>query len=282
MATPVLQAVHSSAVEYEILAAPHLQKLFSREPYADRIDPIGRISGLRNFVQQVREMRAKQFRRVFLINRSARSALVARFAGIQERIGHNTEGRGVLLTHQCVYDTAKFEAECYGDLARLVGLQSDDSRVHLTGSGALKLPNAVGLQPGSTAVHKAIPPVALAVLIEELQARERHVVFLGGKEEAPYAEQVLVLLREPNRIENLIGACSLPETIAKIESMSQVFCGDTGLIHISAGLGVPSVSVFAGTPSSKWGHHYAPHQVIDVGHPDINHISPEKLVEAIL
>ncbi|MEQ1934205.1 MAG: glycosyltransferase family 9 protein, partial [Fimbriimonadaceae bacterium] len=150
MATPLLRAVHDSGVEYSIIAAPHLAKLFEREPYSGRIDPVGRVSGFGGFFRQVRSLKSGNFERVFLVNRSARSALIARFAGIAERVGHDTEGRGPLLTHRARYDVQKFEAACYGDLARLVRLDCDDSRVFLTGVGSERDAQTVGVQPGST------------------------------------------------------------------------------------------------------------------------------------
>lgn len=281
MATPLLRAVYSSHDQCVVIAASHLSNLFGNEPYAGCIDPVGKISGLAGFFRQVKSLKRAKFQRVFLVNRSARSALISRMAGMTERIGHDTEGRGALLTHRASYDLDKFEASCYGDLARLVNLSCDDSRVFLQSSGAEQAPDLVGVQPGSTALHKAIPPTQLAALVNELHQRGKRVVFLGGKEEASYLEALYPFILDLSKTENLIGACSLQETMRKIESLGQIFCGDTGLVHIAAGLGTPSVSVFAGTPASKWGHHYEPHQVIDVRSNDIAELKAERLIEAI-
>jgi len=279
MATPLMRTVHATKPEFlRILAAKHLVELFGLEPYIASMDATGKVKGIGPFFRQVRELRQAQYDRVFLVNRSVRSALISRFAGIRQRIGHPTEGRGPLLTHKVPFDWRKYEAECYGDLCRAVGIECDDSRVFLN---AEPIPSgAVGIHPGSTSPLKAIRPEHLALLVEEIRKRGHPIVLLGGKDEAPYGE-ALLNVTGPQGIENLIGACSLSETRNRIAGLRQLFCGDTGLVHIGAGVGTPTVSVFAHTYASKWGHHYEPNQVIDVGNDDIGTLDPQKLIAAL-
>lgn len=279
MATPLLRAVHRDGGDLRIFAAKHLVELFAAEPYAPHVEPTGKVKGAGAFFAQIRELRQAGFDRVFLVNRSARSALISRFAGIKERIGHTTEGRGSLLTHKVPYDTVKFEAACYGDLCRAVGMECDDQRVYLQREGSERS-RAIGIQPGSTGLHKAIRPEHLALLVKAVRDRGRPIVLLGGPDERSYGDALLALVGREG-IEDKIGACSLRGTMDIIGGLHQVFCGDTGLVHISAALDTPSVSVFASTPASKWGHHYSPHHVIDVGGPLIEKLDPLKLVSAL-
>ncbi len=280
MATPLLRSVHASQPEsLRIYAAKHLVELFAAEPYAEAVEPTGKVKGIGPFFAQIRELRQAGVERVFLVNRSARSAVIARFAGIRQRIGHTTEGRGALLTHRVPYDVVKFEAECYGDLCRAVGMECEDQRVYLTRS-APEHSRAVGIQPGSTAMHKAIRPEHLALLVKAVRDQGRPIVLLGGKDERPYGDSLLALTGREG-IEDKIGACSLRQTMDTIAGLGQLFCGDTGLVHIAAGLDTPSVSVFASTPASKWGHPYGPHQVIDIGSPLVEKLDPLQLVSAL-
>lgn len=282
MATPLLRTVHQSKPDFlKILAAKHLVELFGNEPYAAAVEPTGKVKGIGKFFEQVRELRKEKYDRVYLVNRSARSAIIARLAGIKERVGHTTEGRGPLLTHKVAYDETKFEAACYGDLCRAVGIECDDSRVFLTARDShLGRSPAIGIQPGSTALHKAIKPEHLALLVEAIRDRGNPIVLLGGKDEREYGDALLTFTGKAG-IEDLIGQCSLQQTMAKIGTLQRIFCGDTGLVHIGAGLDTPTVSVFAATPSSKWGHHYKPHRVIDVGHNEIGKLNPLLLVQAL-
>ncbi len=281
MATPLLRAVQKSDPDdLRIYAAKHLVELFGAEPYSGAVEPTGKVKGIGPFFAQIRELRRAQFDRVFLVNRSARSAVIARFAGIRERIGHTTEGRAALLTHKVQYDTKKFEAECYGDLCRAVGLECPDQRVYLTRPNNLGHGRAIGIQPGSTALHKAIRPEHLALLARAIRDQGRPIVLLGGKDERDYGDALLAMTGTEG-IEDKIGGCSLRETMDTIASLHQLFCGDTGLVHIACGLDTPSVSVFASTPSTKWGHNYAPHQVIDVGDDQIEKLDPLRLIAAM-
>lgn len=281
MATPLLRAVHGADPEgLRILAARHLSELFAHEPYSESVVATGKVKGVGPFFAQIRELRQERFDRVFLVNRSIRSALIARFAGIPVRVGHTTEGRGALLTTPVRYDTSEFEAKCYGDLCRAVGMQCDDSRVILSAATEPEGSNRIGIQPGSTSVHKAIRPEHLALLVKAVRDKGRPIVLLGGKDERSYADNLLTLTGREG-IEDLVGECTLVETISTIGGLRQLFCGDTGLVHIGAGLGTPTISVFAATPASKWGHHYKPHQVIDVGSPHIEKLDPLRLIAAL-
>lgn len=280
MATPLLHSVHNSGSEVCILASKHLVELLANEPYAGSVEPTGKVKGVGPFFRQIQELRKARYDRVFLVNRSIRSALIARFAGIRERVGHTTERRGALLSHRVAYDVKKFEAACYGDLCRAVGVDCDDSRVFLKPAVEPTRTNKIGVQPGSTALHKAIPPDHLALLVKAARDSGRQIVLLGGKDERSYGDSLLALTGSEG-IDDQIGKCSLQETMSIIAGLERLFCGDTGLIHIGAGVGTPTVSVFASTPASKWGHHYAPHRVIDVGSDQIDKLNPLLLVQAL-
>lgn len=282
MATPLLRAVHASPFSHlKILASNHLTEMFAKEPYASHVEATGRLKGVGSFFDQVRKLRAERFDRVFLVNRSARSALISRFAGIKIRVGHTTEGRAALLTHGVPYDTAKYEAACYGDLCRAVGVECDDSRVFLQRSDSLPARStAIAIQPGSTSVHKAVRPEHFALLVECIRDRGNDIILLGGKDERSYGDALLAFTG-PKGIVDLIGACTLTQTMARIAGVEKLFCGDTGLVHIGAALDTPTVSVFASTSASKWGHHYGPHRVIDVGSPLIENLNPRLLVQAL-
>lgn len=66
---------------------------------------------------------------------------------------------------------------------------------------------------------------------------------------------------------NLAGLTSLPETAAVIQQSSLLLSGDSGVLHIAVGLGVPTVSLFGPGMVKKWAPQGDRHIVINKGLP---------------
>ena len=61
---------------------------------------------------------------------------------------------------------------------------------------------------------------------------------------------------------NLAGMTSLSETAAVIQKSSLLLSGDSGVLHIAVGLGVPTVSLFGPGRVKKWAPQGERHIVI--------------------
>ena len=81
---------------------------------------------------------------------------------------------------------------------------------------------------------------------------------------------------------DLIGACTIRQTMSALASVRLAIGGDTGVMHLAAGLGVPTVTAFGPTPAVKWGHHYAPHQVLQAPAQDLAQLDSRTLIQAAL
>ena len=66
---------------------------------------------------------------------------------------------------------------------------------------------------------------------------------------------------------NLAGRTSLSETAAVIQKSALLLSGDSGVLHIAVGLGVPTVSLFGPGRARKWAPRGERHMVINKGLP---------------
>lgn len=66
---------------------------------------------------------------------------------------------------------------------------------------------------------------------------------------------------------DLTGSCSLAATAAVIARGRALVTGDSGLLHIAAGLGTPTVSLFGPSDPRKWGPVGALHRQLQAGLP---------------
>ncbi len=262
LATPLLHALAAHYDGPQVMTAPHLQLLLKGEPGLQLIKNSNK-RGASDFFRQLTSLRKERYTIAVIVNRSFRSALMARMAGVKRRIGFPTEGRGFLLTDSVPYDSEGFEGECYARLGDPLGLNvvarppkltiSEDERAK---GDALRNGARIGLLAGCTVTERAIT-TQMAAEIENLLGEP--VVLLGAAEERRFIDPLLPLLVH-NPVD-LVGACSLRETMGVIAGLKLVIGPDSGLIHVSAGLAVPTIATFCYSPHEKWGHHYSPHTV---------------------
>lgn len=282
MATPALAALSRNFENPTVLAPAHIQELLREDSSGLRyLAPGPRNSAL----AEAKRLRAESFDVAFLINRSFRSALTAWLARIPARVGHATEHRAFLLTHKIPFDSTRFEAANYSDLLEAFGLTVNFGRVRLTVTEAEKQRgrdllqgSEIGIQPGASFAAKTLPADKLTEVARRLQGAGYRLALIGGKGEERFGEELH--LREP--AVNLIGACSLRESMGVVAGLKACVGGSTGIMHIAAAVGCPTVTVFGPTLSSKWGHLYTPHETIQILSGNIEDMDANIVFEATM
>lgn len=104
----------------------------------------------------------------------------------------------------------------------------------------------IGLAPGAKHRTKRWLPERFAVAGNRLAARYgAKVVLFGGEEDVVPAQDVMKDLTVP--AVSLVGKTSLRDLMRVIRRCVLFLTNDSGLMHIAAGLGVPTVAVFGPT-----------------------------------
>ena len=286
MALPLLDSLRGLGVEPMICAPAIVGKVLPAE-WLPMFHPLQKKRGLASFAEQGMLLRKLAPDAVILVNRSFRSALAARFSSAKQRIGHDTERRGFLLTHRHRYAQNKSESGCYLDLAKSLGAKSDDARPKMPLSveerfeGArLAASSDFGIQPGARHEYKQVSLQNLADAANRLYEHGFTCVLLGGKDEVSAAEEFSKLLSfEPL---NLVGELSLRQTAATAAHLRCLIGSDTGLMHLAASVGCPTITVFGPKSSQKWGHLYPPHIVVDAPNGDPKQVTAAQFLELAL
>jgi lipopolysaccharide heptosyltransferase II len=199
------------------------------------------------------------------------SAVVARLVKVPIKIGFGTNERSRMFTHVIRYDMAAYEADNFLSLLKPLGVDCHRD----AGAATLELPPgalsraAHLLQPlgtGSFVVLSAgasIPEKRWGVerfshVSKLLKEDGYKVVVVGGGDDS--ADGTLIA---GDGGLNLAGATTLAETAAVIARSSLVISGDSGVLHIAAGLGVPTVSIFGPSSATKWAPRGTNHIVLD-------------------
>jgi heptosyltransferase-2 len=286
MAAPLIDAL-AEAYERPLVFCGSLV----RQVLADRADKVefiegSKISGVAPVFRAARRFKELGIQHAFLVNRSFRSALAARLGGIPIRVGHATEGRGMLLTHSVPYDEAKFEADCYLDLARTMNVEGSDVRPRLSVTEGEKVTAAglldgatIGVQPGARYPNKQVPLRVMAEVCNACVTEGACLALLGGADEVSFAAEFEAMLRVPVR--TLVGKLDIRQTMGALFHLKWMLGSDTGLMHLAAAVGAPTVTVFGPNPASKWGHNYEPHKVIEAPTGDINRVTAEMILRRV-
>lgn len=280
MALPLIDGVASALDETIVMAGSAVREVLLDRSERVTFAPGTKISGIGPVIRAAREIRALRVSHAFLVNRSFRSALAVRLAGVPRRIGHATEGRAFLLTRAIAYDPLRFEAESYLELARSEGLEVPDARPILRllpHEGELPVAD-YGIQPGARYAEKQVPIETMAEVARRLDAEGWRPALLGGKDEMASAAR----LKEKwgGTYVDLVGKRSIRGSMAALASLKAMVGSDTGLMHLAAALGTPTVTVFGPNPASKWGHAYPPHQVLVAPGGNLSQVSSDAIVEA--
>lgn len=285
MAGPMFDALTARS-HVTVSTAPFVQPILWRPQGAPDLVPMIRQRAPWSVVQHARSLRKHRFTTAVLINRAFRAAVIARLAGIPRRIGHASEGRNGLLTDVVPFDEDKFEAYCSLDLARAIAPEIADVRPVLPVTEAerrrgeeLAGPGVIAFQPGARFPEKQLPFSVTVEIASALQRDGHGIVLVGGPEERGDAQRLAEALPQP--VVDLVGKTSLRETIGTLSTLRAAVGADTGVMHMAAASGCPTVTIFGPTPALKWGHTYGPHQVLRAPNDRMAEVSAETILSAV-
>lgn len=201
------------------------------------------------------------------------SAVVARITGAPVSIGFATNDRKRLFTHQIGYSHEEYEAFSFFNLLAPLGITPPASlqtpflvvpkqaaaradALLATLSGA----PFVTIFPGASIAERRWGGERFKEVEQRLAQAGIPVVVVGGKDDAGEGEAIVgkAIVGEgkagvnPGGI-NLAGKTTLTETAAVIARSSLLLSGDSGVLHIAVGLGIPTVSIFGPGIEAKWG-----------------------------
>jgi heptosyltransferase-2 len=226
-----------------------------------------RIKDIEEMISKAFALRREGFDAAFLFQNAFEAAFLTLCAGIPERIGYNTDGRGFLLTkalprkqghmHQTAYYLAMLE-QCgieagYKDPAlRLPEEVFSNAWRRLEADGITRGTMLVGMGPGAVfGGAKRWPPERFSQVGKMAAAAwGARVLVLGSPSERGIADRVAGTIEGAL---NLCGSTGLTEAMGIIGCCSIFVTNDSGLMHVASALGVPTVAVFGPTDPVETG-----------------------------
>ncbi len=237
------------------------------------------------FWSYIRRLRSRHYDCAFVLKRSLSSALLAFLSGIPERIGFDTEKRGLLLTQRIPYKVGQHEIENFLDVLRTVNIpvtndfletwwqdpeQSTAERLipeiyrpstcYAHSQTEMSLPPLSSIQNvvlhlSSSNRGKEWPlPYAVELTHWLLENTACILHFLGASTDAPLYENLRTAFPEESqgRLRNHCGSLSLNESLAFLHRVDCVVGVDSGTLHMAAAVGTPVIALFGPMDERKW------------------------------
>ncbi len=270
MTLPTLSAIRENFPRghLTVLARPWVLPVYGAHPAVDRVMACDRGTGplpaMGMRLRTIREIRRARFDLAVIFPNSFEAALTVFLAGVPCRLGFDTDGRRILLTHPARRSrvaAGRHQAFTYLSLLasrgwpapyRAPALRVSPADGDLAGRTLAELGIAagdtlVGLGPGAAyGPSKRWPPERFA-RVGDWAARRwgARVVLLGSWGDRPACSAVAGAMTQP--VVDLCGALPLGAAMGVLRRCRLTVTNDSGLMHLSAGLGTPTVAVFGST-----------------------------------
>ncbi len=215
------------------------------------------------YLELAQRLKAEQYGTALVMPRTWKAALAPFLAGIPERTGFAGEGR-FLLINDMRWGERKLERmiDCFGALALPknavlpkdwplpeIAVPQAEKEAWLARKGLSRSRPVVAFAPGAVGPGKAWPPEHYAELARLLAADQCDVWILGGPQEKTIAENICKT--NSLAVHDLTGN-DLRNAIIALSSADVAVTNDSGLMHISAAIGTPTVAIFGPTSPRLW------------------------------
>jgi heptosyltransferase-2 len=243
------------------IAAPeHLATLLASTGIFKKVLPWTRKTS-----DRIRSLRSEQFRRAVILPNSFRAAMVTLAAGIHERWGFTTDGRGILLTHGVKQAMPRMHQ--LDDYTSLLSAMNAPRVIDEIPTISLPFPVREKARRRLRAAGVRMDRPLFGVHAGGLYGRAKH---WGDERYCDLVSRLrsdgleVVLLTSPSerlQAETISSACDgvpiighegdVLQLAAAISHCAVVVTNDSGPLHLATALAVPSVSIFGPTDPGR-------------------------------
>tara|TARA_Y100001934_G_C12374653_1_gene788495 strand:+ start:3245 stop:4225 length:981 start_codon:yes stop_codon:yes gene_type:complete len=254
LAIPFIQLIKAKEQDAEIIiiCKDWVSGVYANHPAVNEIIPFSdtQLSGFFNLLRSGRKLKRYKFDIFYTLTDSFRSAFLLWLSGARKRVGYSAQMRFAFLTDvKSLARKPVHRSEKYMNLISENFMTSSSPEIHITKSESswakkeikkLKLNYPVALFPFSVADNRNI---SIDRLIQWIKETNNEYLVFGSKNEIEKGEKFINDSQSVS-IKSICGKYTLRESIAIISICNYTLATDSGLGHISAALGLPTISFF--------------------------------------
>ena len=265
MTLPALDALgkafpHSSIT---VLAKPWVIPLYAYHPSVSSVIEYQKspnfLKGIKDILKTGNYIKKSGFDMAFLFQNAIEAALLSFIGRCQIRAGYDTDGRGFILTHP-VRRTKEIlkehQVEYYLNIIRELGFEAESKPpvIHLSQESIAKAETLlnlkdgpfIGFSPGAIYGEAKRWPVERFAKLGRIVSESGAKVILFGSQSEKHICAAVNSLMDDKAID-LSGCTDLGTAMALIKFCAAFISNDSGLMHVAAALGIPTVAIFGST-----------------------------------
>ncbi|MBM4146550.1 MAG: lipopolysaccharide heptosyltransferase II [Nitrospira sp.] len=269
MTLPALTALRKALPETKIsiLLKPWVAPVFENNPNIDEIILYDdKHKGIIGKLKLSRMLNKKDFCSAILLQNAFDAALITFLAGIKNRFGYNSDGRGFLLTSALPLPHTKdttHQIYYYLNLVEQLGLKADysepyiflkpEERLHAREMLNHMRKPILAVNPGATygSAKRWFPDRFAEIANWFISDTGGSAIIFGGKTEVDIADEiykkVIPGFRTPDSLLSLAGKTSLRELISLASECDVFVTNDSGPMHIAYAVRTPLIAIFGST-----------------------------------
>lgn len=257
LTTPAIRAVraHFPDAYIAMLVAKQSAEILRENPHLNEIITFDRLAKNKDtgeMLRIIRLLRERKFTLAIDLQRKFRTEMLMYFSGAAERIG-----KGRFSTVRVHEQITKHATAHYFELLHAAEIPAEDQRLEVFLAESERLDAAqlfdtagvnagelkVGFFPGAGWKLREWMPDRFAAIGDKLVERfNADVLIFGGPKETELVETVAGLMKA--RAIPFAGNLQIRQLAACIEKCDLFLTNDTGPMHIAAGVGTPTISLF--------------------------------------
>jgi len=250
----------------------------------------GKHDGFLGALNLIKYLKNENFEKIFIFNSSLRFSLIARFAGIKKIFQYPLFNKN----KQHITDTAQLflknsiNIENFGDpTIEINKINTEDAKIKFNiDKNSLNI--LLGI--GGSGPTKRIPSKTFIKLIEKtIEVRNCKFFLATGKNDEEQKILKEIINSEFGKFCISLDNLSIKETLPVIQNCNVAICNDTSFSHLSAALGVNTITLMADTPLIYGSYSSKMHPIIPDGETDVTHntmgkdrINPDKIFKKFI
>jgi predicted lipopolysaccharide heptosyltransferase III len=269
LATPSLFALKRFLpnAQVDILVEDWVAPVLDNHPHVDNVIALER-GGFMARARTARELRAANYDVVYNLHGGTTATFLTRATGARHRVGFKSYQYGQLHNHQAPSPLLLWQQQKTHSVEQQLALlgwtgvpvtdrprtslgispKAAETVARLLNEARLREQNIAMIHPAAAFATKQWAVEKFARVVEFLAERGFTSVAIA----APNEQELLEQLRSETSVNVVTFALSLPEVTA-LAARSQLFIGnDSGIAHIAAAVGTPSVVVFGSSNIAHW------------------------------
>ena len=246
--------------------------------------------GLLGAMNLIKDLKSKNFDKIFIFNSSLRFNLVARLAGIKEIFQYPLFKKN----KQHITETAKSFLKNFIDIKDF-----DDPIIEINKTivqevklkfNIDKYHSNILLGIGGSGPTKRIPSKIIINFIEKLVEKKKCKFFLAtGKDQDEQKILNEIINSKFGYLCTSLDNLSIKDTLPIIKNCNAAVCNDTSFGHLSAALGIKTITLMADTPLIYGSYSSKMYPIIPDGEINVAHntlgkdkINPQKIFEKLI